>query len=187
MTHLPVKLSTADLVAWFSRNGDRFVRTIGWKTGYGEVDCLLQSVPGTSTEEWPADPPLQQVVLETFGAPSRSVAFGLGMTGPGHWSLASEVVGPQGTRIQFDWACRVQRPAEHLGTAYQTIAGAASQLRRLTDADASWEFADGRSLNLTVTLGRLVCREGDQRIAIEPVSDIRTVGTHCWRYCFWVG
>jgi hypothetical protein len=151
------------------------------------VASLLQSVPGASSEEWPADPPLQQVVLEAFGPSSRTVAFGLGMTGPGHWSVASEVVGPEGARIQFEWACRIQRPAEHLGSTYKTIAGAELQLRRLTGTEAAWQFTDGPSLNLTVTLGRLVWREAEHRISIEPTSDIRTLGTHCWSYCFWVG
>lgn len=112
------------------------------------------------------------------------------MSGAGHWSLAAEVIprddshsiAPDG--IQLDWACRIHRTAEWLGSSYQAIGTISRIAERWTDRHAEWELADGMRMILMVSEGRIVWNDRDAILSIVPVSDIQSAGTHVWRYGF---
>ncbi|MFO0013603.1 MAG: hypothetical protein ACK553_12725 [Planctomycetota bacterium] len=153
----------------------------------GTLECnalCCESVQGTSLEDWPSDPPLQQLVLETCGSPAKPVAFGVGMSGSGHWSLAAEVIGGPVDRIQFDWACRIQRPAAQLRSTYRMELASPRDPVVLTDQRGEWRMEDGSTLAVRVSEGRLTWRREHGLLSIEPTSDIQSLGTHCWRYGF---
>jgi hypothetical protein len=185
MPNPPLILQSSSVLLKFSREGDRFTHRIVRRQEQGDLDCV-ESFSGASGDEWPRDPPLQQLVVEQVGSPSRTVALGVGMTNPGHWSVAVEAVGPRADRLEFDWACRIQRAADYLGSTYRTLPRPELQRRLFTEPHAEWPIGNGQALILLVTDGKLVWHEEQQTISIEPTSDIRSKGTHCWRYCFWV-
>ncbi|MCU0708211.1 MAG: hypothetical protein MUF23_07970 [Pirellula sp.] len=139
----------------------------------------FESVGGSSLEAWPADPPLQQVVLEPLGEPERMAAFGVGMSGHGHWSLAAESPPNRQDSIQFDWACRIHQPAERLGSTYRTSAP-----DTISDASLGWRLLDGHTLTLETVRGQIRWNPHDQTVSIEPTSDCKANGTHCWCYSF---
>jgi hypothetical protein len=149
----------------------------------GSSEFSLESAGGSSLEEWPADPPLQQVVLEPLGnpaqldAPARMAALGVGMSGHGHWSLAADSPPDAQETIQFDWACRIHQPAERLGSTYR-----ASTPDTITEEVLVWRLVDGGTVFLQAIRGRLHWDEVNQAVTIEPTSDVRTHGTHCWCY-----
>lgn len=180
-------LQASRTLAVFSRQGDRFGHSVVSRRESPPPSCGLESVLGTSLEQWPLDPPVQQLVLEPLGNPARVAALGVGMSGGGHWSLATEVVCGDTDRIQFDWACRIHRPAERLGSSYRSFGLTSLAPAQLTLESAEWSLADGERLRLTVSEGRIVWHEREAILSIIPVSDIRSPGTHTWRYCLGVG
>ena len=76
----------------------------------------LQSVEGTSADEWPPSPPLQSYSLQEI-RPGQSAAFLVGMSGKSHWSASIEPRPGEG-EIFFDFACRVNATPNWLGTSY---------------------------------------------------------------------
>jgi hypothetical protein len=76
----------------------------------------LQSVEGTSADEWPPSPPLQSCSVEEIH-PGKTAAFLVGMSGKSHWSGSIEPRHGEG-EIFFDFACRVNAPPAWLGTTY---------------------------------------------------------------------
>jgi hypothetical protein len=78
---------------------------------------LLESLEGTSAEDWPISPPLQFVSIET--RPKKlPVALLMGMSGDGHWSASIEQL-PAERTIRFDIACRAKSRPENLGSRYR--------------------------------------------------------------------
>jgi hypothetical protein len=78
---------------------------------------LLESLEGTSAEDWPVSPPLQFVSIET--RPKKlPVALLMGMSGDGHWSASIEQL-PAERTIRFDIACRAKSRPENLGSKYR--------------------------------------------------------------------
>lgn len=78
---------------------------------------LLESVEGTSAEDWPVSPPLQFVSIET--RPKKlPVALLMGMSGDGHWSASIEQL-PAERAIRFDIACRAKSHPQNLGSKYR--------------------------------------------------------------------
>jgi hypothetical protein len=190
-----LNLRSSRLLVSFTKPGDRFHHSVATSVAAAdEVCCQSGAGPseaghsgaGTPQEFWPADPPLQQLVLEDMGSPPRRVALGVGMSGHGHWSLAAEVIDETIGVIQFDWACRIHRAAARLVSTYQLDASLAQAHGRITEEEGQWRLADGRLLIIAVTQGRMRWSPDEGLISIEPVTDIQRIGTHCWRYCFCV-
>lgn len=188
MQKTPLNLRSSRLLVSFAKPRDRFHHSIATLGAASDaVFCQSaagQSAAGTLQEAWPSDPPLQQLVLESLGSPQRSVVLGVGMSGHGHWSLAAEVIDESIGTIQFDWACRIHRAAERLVSTYHLDAAAARSPGRITETRGEWQLADGRSLIIAVSEGRMRWLSNEGLISIEPVTDIQQIGTHCWRYCF---
>lgn len=78
---------------------------------------LLESMEGTSEEDWPVSPPLQFVSIE-MRPKKPPVALLMGMSGDGHWSASIEQLPEEGT-LRFDIACRAKSQPENLGSRYR--------------------------------------------------------------------
>lgn len=193
-----MNLHSLRALAIFSREEDRFTHRIVRRQESPNGAVGLCGLAGTSLEEWPRDPPIQQLVLEQVGSPPRTVALGVGMSGAGHWSLATEVIRAGGESpvapiavdptvsdlgIQMDWACRIHRPAERLGCSYRALGPMKRIAHAWTSNRAEWLLAEDARFILTVTEGQIVWNEQESIVSIVPVSDIRRTGTHTWRYC----
>jgi hypothetical protein len=76
----------------------------------------LRSVEGTSADEWPPSPALQNCSLQEI-RPGERAAFIVGMAGKSHWSASMEALPHQGALV-FDFACRVHQTPQWLGTSY---------------------------------------------------------------------
>lgn len=82
----------------------------------GSILAELQSLEGTSADEWPTSPVLQSCSLQEI-RPGHIAAFLVGMAGQSHWSASIEAVPGEGT-IVLDYACRVHEQPAWLGTTY---------------------------------------------------------------------
>ena len=97
---------------------DRFTHRILAVDDKREV-VLLESLDGTSADQWPLSPPLQSLSVEQREA-GRQVALLVGMAGRSHWSLSVETR-PDERTLVFDAACRVHKPPDMLGSTYRTM------------------------------------------------------------------
>lgn len=105
----------------FDRGGDRWRHRVFLVVPEGSSIIgpvlLLESLEGTSAEDWPISPPLQFVSIET--RPKKlPVALLMGMSGDGHWSASIEQL-PDERTLRFDIACRAKSRPENLGSRYR--------------------------------------------------------------------
>jgi hypothetical protein len=105
----------------FDRALDRWKHRISLvlpeKSGVVSPLLLLESVEGTSQEDWPVSPPLQFVSIEP--RPKKPpVALLMGMAGGSHWSASIEQY-PAERFLRFDIACRAKSRPEKLGSRYR--------------------------------------------------------------------
>jgi hypothetical protein len=105
----------------FDRGGDRWRHRVFLVVPEGSdivgPVLLLESLEGTSAEDWPISPPLQFVSIET--RPKKlPVALLMGMSGDGHWSASIEQL-PDERTLRFDIACRAKSRPENLGSRYR--------------------------------------------------------------------
>lgn len=117
--HLTIGSKSAQLTCRFERTLDRWQTRIELLCGAGPPVTLLQSVEGSSTDPWPASPPLQDI-QQLPGSPS--VILATGMAGTGHWSVSMEATGtPTRDQIVWDAAVRLRTPppaSDTLGSVY---------------------------------------------------------------------
>ncbi|MEO8498315.1 MAG: hypothetical protein ABI614_24905 [Planctomycetota bacterium] len=144
-------------------------------------DCantVFESFEGSSVDDWPPSPPLQQLSVEEL-RPQSQVALLVGMAGKSHWSISVEPAGDRAAFV-FDVACRSNGPAERLGSAYLLPA---DQLAANGDHHAVIEI-EGRSIQLRCD------REGATAAAVKvdpsglwiAPTVINAGGTTRWRY-----
>lgn len=107
---------------------DRFQHTIGvlqspsqqaltQRTLLASESCAA-SASQACNEQWPADPPLQQLSVEPIG--DSDAVLAVGQAGCGHWSSSVEAfLRDDLPTLKFDIACRFSRPAEYLGSQYR--------------------------------------------------------------------
>lgn len=100
----------------FRRLADRFSHAVE-ATLETEKILLLESVEGTSEDDWPASPPLQELHFENRPDGSR-LALLVGRAGRSHWSLSIEAAADS-KRLVFDAACRVREAPQRLGSEYR--------------------------------------------------------------------
>lgn len=86
---------------------------------------LLRSID--SGDDWPASPPLQQVVRELHD--EQPVLLGIGLSGRSHWSVA--IKSTPAAAIEFQNACRVNSNPVWLGSTYQV--GESCELTAMDD------------------------------------------------------
>lgn len=136
----------------FIWSGDRYAHRLEWVDGGSCVVCI-ESLEGADHQFWPPSPALQQlnVQSEVSGKPC---ALLLGMAGKSHWSASIEV---SGSTLIFDVACRVQQPAERLGSIY--LIGRSCRPAAVRD--------DGSC--------RILCATGHGTCAVEVKTDEATL------------
>ena len=115
----------------FVRLGDRVHHTVEWLDPAMAATALIESregqasagqtSAGLSSDNWPASPPLQQLLIEPRGVAGH-VALLVGMAGRSHWSLSIE---PLADRVgfRFDAACRIGGPPAWLGHTWRIVPG----------------------------------------------------------------
>lgn len=105
-------------------------------------ESCAASASQACNEQWPADPPLQQLSVEPIG--DRDAVLAVGQAGCGHWSSSVEAfLQDDRPTLKFDIACRFSRPADYLGSQY-----------RLADPQLSLQ-AQGDDVLLAVTEHRV--------------------------------
>ncbi|KLU07889.1 hypothetical protein RISK_000068 [Rhodopirellula islandica] len=128
----------------FEWQQDRYAHVVRWQSESGEV-CEARSEEGSSDQDWPASPALQQLSTETIeGVPT---ILGVGCAGSSHFSVSVQVLETGGTAadenplpaVRFDWAVRMsaaaakEHPDADLGTKYTAEKMLASSLHGQTE------------------------------------------------------
>jgi hypothetical protein len=145
---------------------DRYRHTISIIDQDGATTPFLQSIEGSTEQDWPPSPPFQTLSVEWM-SDSRTVALLVGMAGGSHWSASVEpAIGE--AKIVFDIACRYipdrrfPRPPGRLGSSYLTISPLVNNRLSIESSDATVLDASGV-------------------IEIVP-REITTAGTTRWRF-----
>lgn len=117
----PIEVAGESFRLNFTRRGDRLSHAILHQDGDGNTHAILQSVEGTSAEDWPASSALQNLSVEEL-TPGQPVALLVGMAGKSHWSASVERL-HEGNGWLWDMACRVSAFPQFLGSTYQVSKG----------------------------------------------------------------
>lgn len=146
----------------FEWQQDRYAHVVRWQSESGEV-VEARSVEGSSDQDWPASPALQQLSTETIeGVPT---ILGVGCAGSSHFSVSVQVLekgngddSESGSpRVRFDWAVRMtasdakEHPVADLGTQYSaenmlpgSLLGQTQSVRQ-SGADGGTKFVPDQS------------------------------------------
>lgn len=111
-----MELQVGVLKIEFVKVGDRFSHKLSVERD-GLWSTILESIEGTDEENWPASPPLQQIVAEPIGKDGRLVLLGVGLSGTGHWSISVDENESGG--LLLDVACRVSGDHGFLGSTWR--------------------------------------------------------------------
>lgn len=114
--------------------------------------AIWRSVEGTSADDWPASPPIQE--LHPHALDSGDCWLAVGRAGTAHWSLSIDIVSsdivssdsalletvpnlgesqPSGLCLRFDVACRCSGKPGPLGSQYEIV-------------ESSWNEDDGEKV-----------------------------------------
>lgn len=145
------------LIVEFFPCNDRQGHSIVLVSADGMRTVLLESIEGTSTDDWPPSPPLQSSTVEE--RPEGLVALLVGSAGGSHWSASVEMR-TGSAQLMFDVACRQSGRPKWLG----------SQYRRLSEA---------ARLVISSESDRV---EVDDKLVIIKPTEHRASGTTRWRY-----
>ena len=171
-----VYLSAGALTVRYSKLGDRLSHTIGIQDGDSYLP-LLESIEGSPEEPWPASPPMQQMVAESFTPGASPVLLGVGLSGNGHWSTAIET---QHSRLlKFDIACKNSKSSHSMGSEYRVLIPTESGPR----PDSIVLLIEGtQRIEIGVTIGQLEFSESEHRLRVVPKSNPTSIQTHRWCY-----
>jgi hypothetical protein len=86
----------------------------------GQWRPVLESLEGSSDDDWPPSPALQDIHIEERS--TARVALLVGKSGTSHWSVSVEPIAAR-RAFAFDIACRIHRSPQWLGSVYRAIAG----------------------------------------------------------------
>jgi hypothetical protein len=114
----PHSIVAGELRVVFDRRGDRYGHRIERRID-GVWHVAIESLEGSSNEDWPPSPPLQTLHIERRA--TGPVALLVGKAGTSHWSASIEPLADQ-AGFQFDIACRVLQPPRQLISTYQSDA-----------------------------------------------------------------
>ena len=111
-----MELQVGGLKIEFIKVGDRFSHKLSAERN-GLWSTIIESIEGTDEDNWPASPPLQQIVAEPIGKDGRMVLLGVGLSGTGHWSISVDENESKG--LLLDIACRVSGEHGFLGSTWR--------------------------------------------------------------------
>lgn len=193
----PLQLGASPLSIHFAKAQDRFVHSIDLLVENARRE-LLRSVPGDNSDPWPSDAPLQQVVLESIRPEGSPVAFGVGLSGHGHWSLACEVLTGKTPGFQFDFACKASSPPRSLSSCYSLPHQDGESSLPDSQAFFGISVSDNRCDIPTVTepgnklprsflivevqRGKLTYQPDQATLQIRPAEPLDRAGTYRWCY-----
>ncbi|MFO0922692.1 MAG: hypothetical protein U0905_09425 [Pirellulales bacterium] len=121
---------------------------------------LLTTPLGDTTDDWPCNPPLQQISYEELGQASPAI-LGMGMAGTSHWSLSIHEDRDQS--LVVDVACRYSNLPRSLELTFQHAATADTFARNgdlveLSVGTHRIEFTPGADTNLHLANDLLIAR-----------------------------
>lgn len=183
----PIALSSEHCSVRFERIDDRYAHRFELQL---ESRLLLLAADLESSHvDWPSDPPLQSVVLETVSPQGESAILGVGMSGHGHWSLAAQCirdVKDSANCFEFDYACKIHRAADFLGSTYRLGPVELTQVD-FTDRDWVAKIRTDKDrpvgcIKLEVRKGRLDWDATRGRLQILPSEERSKPGTLRWCY-----
>lgn len=104
----------------FAWQVDRYRHTLRFVPPVASPEPIPVAVSqeGSPTDDWPASPAFQQLLIEPRGA--LHVALLVGMSGTSHWSASIEPV-PDMAAFDFDVACRLRATASELRSSYSDV------------------------------------------------------------------
>lgn len=200
-----VSLNAGNLTVQYSKNNDRLAHSIGVQTEQGFVP-ILDSVEGSSQDNWPVSPPMQQVVSEPIGGQTgdQPVLLGVGLSGNGHWSIAVDAMTEQDLArldenandnkvtdgrpadhdrgLRFDVACKTSKPATFLGSTYRLAAK--WQIVSIDDHSARLNSTDGSVVPCTIAIrathGVLKYQPEVGLLSFLPSTSPSQTTTHRW-------
>ncbi len=174
-----ISLSAGTLSVRYSKLRDRLSHTIGI-VHRGNFLTLLESVEGTELEPWPASPPMQQMVEESFAPGASPVLLGVGLSGHGHWSTAIETQRDQ--LLKFDIACKNSKSSSWFGSEYRVLTNASQS--ELCGTTTLLLDSDGlvARIEIGASIGQLDYSVEEQKLRISPHSEPRSIRTHRWCY-----
>jgi len=168
------------LISFHWRN-DRYDHVVA-TAGGAKHESLLRSVNGSTDEDWPASPAIQQLSTETIEG--RPTVLGVGCCGTSHFSVSVQnSPDPAGNpAVRFDWAVRLSKELDEaaiaaidgfwLGTTYKAA------VRRTQDTPRkSWRLECGE----TAALENI--RDGEttlHRLRPTSVAGQRTIQWSYW-------
>lgn len=171
-----VYLSAGALTVRYSKLGDRLSHTIGIQDGDSYLP-LLESIEGSPEEPWPASPPMQQMVAESFTPGASPVLLGVGLSGNGHWSAAIETLNSR--ILKFDIACKITKSSHSMGSEYRVASP--TELGPRSDSIVLLPESIPR-IEIVVSIGQLKFFEIERRIRVVPKSNPSSIQTHRWCY-----
>ena len=151
---------------------DRFGHLLSVVDQEGTRTPLLESIEGTSTDDWPPSPPLQSLRIENL-SDGRQAALLVGMAGQGHWSASVEPVASEAALV-FDVACRCSDATPQLGTHYRSQANDGHTLKRPVALSIMEEPIPGQEMTLR--------RPTKSEYVLQPRVDTGRGGTFRWKY-----
>jgi len=165
----------------FVWRADRYSQIISLMDSDGAIIPLLQSIEGSSADDWPPSPPLQSLSIETL-PDGRRVALLVGSAGRSHWSASIEAASNDAV-IRFDVACRTESPDAALGSRYKL---AQSPILFIA-ADHSWAEARSNQAGIIVAPDRGAFTAlnpiNERSFALQPqatkTADVKTIR---WKY-----
>ena len=155
----------------FHRLADRFSHVVE-ATRETDAVLLLESLEGTSEDDWPASPPLQELHFEDRPDGSR-LALLVGRAGRSHWSLSIEAAADS-SRLVFDAACRVREAPQQLGSQYRLPQAITAPLssengeRTALDLPGGWRLSGWRLSSESLEGAEPRLETSQSGVAIRP-------------------
>ncbi len=106
--------NTPTIEVRFSYVSDRYQHSWWWVDGQHEIQFLI-SVEGDDKTDWPASPPIQDLLHESRN--DHDVVLGLGQAGSARWS-SSFKTNSKCPSIEVEHACRIQDSGGELACTY---------------------------------------------------------------------
>jgi len=154
---------------------DRFHHQIGFQVA-SEFRPLMRSLE--SIDQKPASPPLQEIVTEVHG--QAPVLLAVGQADRNHWSGAISKLDAE-SRIQMEFACRVNNNTGWLGSTYQV--DPECQVELIGENRFATGY-DDRKLLLSAAQDTQLGWNADQRtLSISPIAEMDQIpATLIWNY-----